>query len=105
MVSGNGDGDGRRGGFEFHREADRGGPRARAIRRPRGDAIPPRAERLPAHRSRQGDLPQLRPRRRPRGRALPLALRRHEPYEETVEYVDSIMADVRWLGFDWGPHL
>jgi glutaminyl-tRNA synthetase len=27
------------------------------------------------------------------------------PTKETVEYVDSIMADVRWLGCDWGPHL
>ena len=27
------------------------------------------------------------------------------PTKETVEYVDSIMADVRWLGFDWGAHL
>ena len=27
------------------------------------------------------------------------------PTKETVEYVDSIMADVRWLGFDWGPYL
>src|ERR1700675_62973 len=27
------------------------------------------------------------------------------PAKETVEYVDSIMADVRWLGFDWGSHL
>jgi len=27
------------------------------------------------------------------------------PTKETIEYVDSIMADVRWLGFDWGPHL
>jgi glutaminyl-tRNA synthetase len=27
------------------------------------------------------------------------------PTREEVEYVDSIMADVRWLGFDWGPHL
>jgi glutaminyl-tRNA synthetase len=27
------------------------------------------------------------------------------PTKETVEYVDSMMADVRWLGFDWGPHL
>jgi glutaminyl-tRNA synthetase len=27
------------------------------------------------------------------------------PTKEEVEYVDSIMADVRWLGFDWGPHL
>jgi len=27
------------------------------------------------------------------------------PTKETQEYVESIMADVRWLGFDWGPHL
>ena len=27
------------------------------------------------------------------------------PTKESVEYVESIMADVRWLGFDWGQHL
>ena len=27
------------------------------------------------------------------------------PTKEAQEYVDSILADVRWLGFDWGPHL
>jgi glutaminyl-tRNA synthetase len=27
------------------------------------------------------------------------------PTKESVEYVESIQADVRWLGFDWGPHL
>src|SRR2546425_7888874 len=27
------------------------------------------------------------------------------PSKEEVEYVESILADVRWLGFDWGPHL
>jgi glutaminyl-tRNA synthetase len=27
------------------------------------------------------------------------------PVTEDVEYVDSIQADVRWLGFDWGEHL
>ncbi len=27
------------------------------------------------------------------------------PTKESVEYVGSIKADVRWLGFDWGPHL
>ena len=27
------------------------------------------------------------------------------PTREEVEYVESILADVRWLGFDWGPHL
>jgi glutaminyl-tRNA synthetase len=27
------------------------------------------------------------------------------PTKETQEYVDAIMEDVRWLGFDWGEHL
>jgi glutaminyl-tRNA synthetase len=27
------------------------------------------------------------------------------PTKEEQEYVDSILASVRWLGFDWGPHL
>ncbi|MDR1051698.1 MAG: glutamine--tRNA ligase/YqeY domain fusion protein [Deltaproteobacteria bacterium] len=27
------------------------------------------------------------------------------PVREDVEYVDSILEDVRWLGFDWGEHL
>ena len=27
------------------------------------------------------------------------------PTKEEVEYVESIQADVRWLGFDWGEHL
>jgi glutaminyl-tRNA synthetase len=27
------------------------------------------------------------------------------PTKETQEYVDAIMEDVRWLGFDWGQHL
>lgn len=27
------------------------------------------------------------------------------PTKEEVEYVDSILEDVRWLGFDWGEHL
>jgi glutaminyl-tRNA synthetase len=27
------------------------------------------------------------------------------PTKEDTEYVDSIMEDVRWLGFDWGDHL
>jgi glutaminyl-tRNA synthetase len=27
------------------------------------------------------------------------------PTKEEQEYVDAIMADVRWLGFDWGEHL
>lgn len=27
------------------------------------------------------------------------------PSKEETEYVESILSDVRWLGFDWGPHL
>jgi glutaminyl-tRNA synthetase len=27
------------------------------------------------------------------------------PTREEQEYIDSIQQDVRWLGFDWGPHL
>ena len=27
------------------------------------------------------------------------------PSKEEVEYVESIKADVRWMGFDWGEHL
>ena len=27
------------------------------------------------------------------------------PAKESQEYVDAIMEDVRWLGFDWGQHL
>ena len=27
------------------------------------------------------------------------------PIKESTEYVESIKADVRWLGFDWGEHL
>ncbi|MBW2100735.1 MAG: glutamine--tRNA ligase/YqeY domain fusion protein [Deltaproteobacteria bacterium] len=27
------------------------------------------------------------------------------PSKEEVEYVESIQADVKWLGFDWGDHL
>ena len=28
-----------------------------------------------------------------------------DPSKESLEYVASIQADVRWLGFDWGDHL
>jgi glutaminyl-tRNA synthetase len=27
------------------------------------------------------------------------------PTKESQEYVEAIIRDVRWLGFDWGPHL
>jgi len=27
------------------------------------------------------------------------------PAKEDLEYVESIMEDVKWLGFDWGKHL
>lgn len=28
-----------------------------------------------------------------------------DPTKESIEYVESIKSDVRWLGFDWGDHL
>ncbi|HDO51262.1 MAG TPA: glutamine--tRNA ligase, partial [Rhizobiales bacterium] len=28
-----------------------------------------------------------------------------KPAKEEQEYIDAIMEDVRWLGFDWGEHL
>jgi glutaminyl-tRNA synthetase len=28
-----------------------------------------------------------------------------DPAKEDIEYVDSIIRDTRWLGFDWGEHL
>lgn len=27
------------------------------------------------------------------------------PVKEEQEYVDAIQRDIRWLGYDWGPHL
>jgi len=27
------------------------------------------------------------------------------PEKEEVEYIESIIEDVRWLGFDWGEHM
>src|SRR5689334_9329646 len=27
------------------------------------------------------------------------------PVKEAQEYIDSIQADIRWLGYDWGDHL
>ena len=27
------------------------------------------------------------------------------PVKEEQEYIDAIKEDVRWLGYDWGPHL
>ena len=28
-----------------------------------------------------------------------------DPSKEETEYIESIKADVSWLGFDWGKHL
>src|SRR5579885_1812806 len=81
--------------------------RRRPGRRPgenRGDPVSARAQRLSPYRPRQVDLPEFRHRRRVR-RALPPALRRHQPTKEEREYIEAIERDVRWLGYDWGPHL
>ena len=51
---------------------------SKQARRPRRDALSARAERLPAHRPRQGDLRRLRPGAGVR-RHLQPALRRHQP--------------------------
>ena len=53
-------------------------PGQQEARRPRRHALPARAERLPAHRPRQGDLRRLRPGAGVR-RHLQPALRRHQP--------------------------
>ena len=93
------------------RDGPRLHPRHRRRRRQVGEApgpgcdpFPAGAERLPAHWPRQVDLPELRGRGGVRGDLQP-AVRRHQPAKEEVEYVDSIKADVRWLGFDWGERL
>src|SRR3972149_4639238 len=39
------------------------------------------------------------------GGRCPLRFDDTNPTKESQEYVDAIMEDVRWLGFDWGPHL
>jgi glutamyl/glutaminyl-tRNA synthetase len=64
----------------------------------------PRAERVPAHWSRQVDLPELRHRRRFGGKTN-LRFDDTNPTKEEMEYVESIQADVRWLGFDWEDRL
>jgi hypothetical protein len=67
-------------------------------------ALPARAQRLPAHRPCQVDLPQLRHRRRDRRRCN-LRFDDTNPLKEDQEYVEAIIDDVRWLGFDWGERL
>ena len=96
---------GRRGARQGLHPPDRcGGGRGWEERRARADAISAGAERLSAHRARDGDLRRFRRRRGVR-RHLLLALRRHEPERETEEFVEGIKNDVRWLGFDWEDRL
>ena len=94
--------------------ADSGGPAPDFIRDASGpttprantagacDAVPARAQRLPAHRPRQVDLPQLRRWPQEFGGACNLRFDDTNPTKEEHEYVESIQDDVRWLGFDWG---
>ena len=71
--------------------------------KPRHDphALPARAQRLPAHRPRQGDLPELRHRRASSAAGCNLRLDDTNPAKEDPEFVAGIKDDVRWLGFDW----
>jgi glutaminyl-tRNA synthetase len=50
---------------------------------------------------------ELRPGRRSRPERGRCHLRFDDtnPTKEEQEYIDAILADVRWLGFDWGEHL
>ena len=65
-------------GLDFVRDLVRADNEAGHLRRPRADPVPTGAQRLPAHRPRQGDLRRLRHRRGVRRRLQP-ALRRHQP--------------------------
>ena len=76
----------------------------RQVRRPRAHALSAGAERLSAHRPRQIDLPELRPRRRSTAASATCASTT-PTREGRDEYVDSIIEDVRWLGFDWEDRL
>ena len=70
-----------------------------------GDALSAGAERISASRACEVDRSEFRHRRRV-CRPLPSAFRRHQSgCGEEQEFIDAIQRDVRWLGFDWGPHL
>ncbi len=66
--------------LSLHQGRGAGGLPDRPLLPAGGDPLPARAQRLPAHRARQGHLPRLRP-RRGAGRPLPPALRRHQPHQ------------------------
>ena len=63
---------------QLHPGRHAGRPADEPLGRARRHAVPARAQRLPPHRARQGDLDRLRPRAGVR-RDLPPALRRHQP--------------------------
>ena len=65
------------------------------------DPLPARAQRLPAHRPRQGDLPELRHRRGVRRRSATCASTTPTRPAKTRNSSQAIQDDVRWLGFDW----
>ena len=78
--------------------------RQRPLRRPGDHPLSARAERLPPHRTRQGISSELRPGAEFGGRCN-LRFDDTNPTKESQEYVESIIEDVHWLGFDWGEHL
>ena len=93
------------GAFELHPRHHPRRPEDQQVRRPRAHALSAGAERLPAHRPRQVDLPEFRPGRGIRRQDAICASTTPIPSKEETEYVDSIIEDVRWLGFDWEDRL
>ena len=76
--------------------------RGRHLRRSGADPVPTRAQRLPAHRPRQGDLRRLRHRRGVR-RHLQPALRRHQPRHRRHRVRRRRSSTTsRWLGLRAG---
>ena len=72
---------------------------------PRAHPLPAGAERLPAHRPRQGRSASTSASRQEFGGQCNLRFDDTNPAKEEVEYVESIKEDIRWLGFDWEDRL
>jgi glutaminyl-tRNA synthetase len=73
----------------------------RQTRRPRAHAFSAGAQRLPAHRPRQGHRRQFRDWRKSTAARPTCASTIRTPTTEDTEYVENIKRDIRWLGYDW----